>query len=722
MIVGRDSIHLIYRTVDRSRSGLQSMTNNLKRALGQSARLSQSLATIGGRRLLSGIRSVAGAVGQLTGALGAIGTGGVLATLTALSLRGQEVASAYDRYAASLGGTAEQIQRITSASSAGFDDTLESLKNLRERIGEGATEPDGGIAEAFAGIGIDPQELQQLAGADIETVFLRYADAIAQSSDNSVALFRNMELLGDEGFRILSTMAKGSENLRRETELLDEAFGLVVDDDVLQRQRDFRRSLGITEKVFRSLSVEIAGQFAPILDSVIVRVLAFIKANGGVGEVVTLGFQVAGRAIDGIRGFIDLAIDSVGSLGLTTANVAAGIANAWGFVSRAIANINRVTTAVIAGTISGINKVRALGAVVANPIDGDERRRQLAEIEADNEAFLDLGRARLEELDAIISADPGQNILDAYESVIDRTRAVVGDVDAELRVLNRQTETRMMELQESLASAINAGAGDAVEDAIRQQIALLRQAANQEREEIQARPPGFTFAPSEQDIQETRALLDQLRATASETASSVGGALGVGRNESVALASAARIEEFTAEKDAARETEQAIRNLSDAELQRINQQSEIPEIAAGPGAQARDFFALENIDVESLITPIESTFDRVRALFDEDFGVTESIRSGLIQIDEIFRGEFREINASVDIPPEERQRLIGEAQSLRDEAKENLRAEAELVINARIQGLGQNLGGVSDLLGGVNAIQQQGLAEDQASLLSLIHI
>jgi hypothetical protein len=552
-IVGRDSIHLIYKMVDRSRPGFTSMRRNMRGALETSGKLARNLAQIAGRGTLRGIRNVGRALGgafsTLAGGFGTLAGGGAIATLTALTVKGNEVAEAYERYGLALNGTNEQIQRITSTSRTNLEDTLEALKNLRERVGEGAVEPDGGIAEAFAGIGIDNTELQRLAGADLETVFLRYAEAIRGAETNSEALFRNMELLGEEGFRTLSTMAVGAENLTREMDLLDEAFGTVVDDENFDAIREYRGALGLAQKVFRSLSVEVAGVFAPIIRGAIVDVLAFIKANGGVGEVVSRAFNVAGRAVDAVRGAINLVGDSIGGFGTAAASVAAGVASAWGFVTRSIARVNQVITAAIVGTNEGIAKVRQLAAFAANPIDGESRRAALAEIEADRAAFVELGRQRFNELQDTVesSRTAGDRILESYAGIVDRGRAIAGDVDAQLRVLNTTTERRLAELNEGLANAIRDGAGDAVEDGLRAQIEEIQRRAAQEREEIELQPPGFTF-DLEAARGEVEVLLEELAANTAAATERVGGALGGGSAAGGSAERERRLAEFENEK------------------------------------------------------------------------------------------------------------------------------------------------------------------------------
>lgn len=562
-IVGRDSIHLIYRMVDRSRPGFTSMRRNMRGALETSGRLARNLATIAGRGTIRGIRNVGRAIGgafsTLAGGFGTLAGGGAIATLTALTVKGNEVAEAYERYGLALNGTNEQIQRITSVSRTNLEDTLEALKNLRERVGEGAVEPDGSIAEAFAGIGIDNTELQRLADADLETLFLRYVEAIRGAENNSEALFRNMELLGEEGFRTLSTMAVGAENLTREMELLDEAFGTVVDDDNFDAIREYRNALALAQKVFRSLSVEVAGVFAPIIRGAIVDVLAFIRANGGVGEVVTRGFNIAARAVDAVRGAIQLVGDSIGGFGNLAASVAAGVANAWGVLTRTIARVNQVITAIIVGTSESIAKVRQLAAFAANPIDGAARRAALDEIEADRAAFLELGRARFNELQETVesSRTAGDRILEGYGQIVNRGRAIAGDVDAQLRVLNTTTERRLRELNEGLANAIRDGAGDAVEDGIRAQIEEVQQAAAQEREEIELRPPGFTF-----DIEaargEVEVLLEELAANTAAATQRVGGPLGSGGVAGADAARERRLAEFENEKNQITENRAAL--------------------------------------------------------------------------------------------------------------------------------------------------------------------
>ena len=500
MIVGRDEIQLLYTARDLTGRAVRSVAQNVRGALQSTERLAGSLASLSSRAVLGGLSRVASTLGSLAGFGTLIGAGGVAGGIALLTREGTESASAFTRYGLAVNGTAEQLQRLALISNSSFEDTFEGLKNLRERIGEAAQEPTGGIAEAFGALGIARDEIQSLATADIETVFFRFSDAVSQADDSSVRLFRSMELLGEEGNRLISSLSQGSDQLRASIADLD-PLGAIVPQESIDRINAFSGALRITQRVGTALSGFVASEFAPILTRLNSTLLAFIEVNGGVGPVVSQAFAIATRAFESSRAVLR----SVGTVGT---NVAATLVDGFRLVGSFVNNTVDLFRVGLDAALAGLEALTRGQLAIQNAVNavnpfGDDREqlalrqqrlqtladiaRQRQELsEAANASFeaRDQVSAAIAELRGSFSDEDGNPLFQAptTEQITRIENTLAGIRSRAVEAANRQSEVQATVGAVAPSAAAGTAAND--DDAVNSVVVDFRRRANALRREF----------------------------------------------------------------------------------------------------------------------------------------------------------------------------------------------------------------------------------------------
>ena len=296
-LLSNENIQLIFSAKDRTRAALKSMNSGLKGVANRAKGLFSTLTQLTGRGIIRGLNRTGGAIrsafseiANLAGGGGLIGAGGLVAGTSLLTAQGTEAAAELTKYAQALNGTTTQVQTIVGVLGGQREDSLELLKNIRERIQEAAAE-ESGVRDAFNAIGIGTPELQRLAGADIEQQFFRFADAIKAADEASVGTFRSLELVSEEGFKAFNRLAEGADVLRQRIPGL-QALGLIVDEETIARSNRLAKTFDLVKNVFSALSLEVSGRLAPIIENLLSRFLAFVSANGGVGQLVSDTFDL----------------------------------------------------------------------------------------------------------------------------------------------------------------------------------------------------------------------------------------------------------------------------------------------------------------------------------------------------------------------------------------------------------------------------------------------
>lgn len=708
-VISRDSIQILFTARDQVSGPLRTATNAITKLVTASGRAIKNLTLLGGRALLSGLRGIVSTLGSIAGFGGLLGGGGVAAGLGLLTTQGAAAAKELRDYSETLNITAQGLQRIGAVSRASFEDTAEGLKNLRERIGE-AAEEDSGIRDAFNALGISTGELQQLANADLESVFFRFSDAIASADNNSVQLFRSMELLGEEGNRLLTTLSRGSADLQSEIERLD-GLGLIVSDETLAKSNALNASLRRVQQIFRAVSLEVAGQLAPIVDGLITQFVGFVEANGGVGNVVRNAFNTAR---DSVERFLPLVLDGAQKL----TDIAGLISSAFDFALSGIDKVVRGVKVLAAEYRVAVAEIQEFANVSAFGFRADEE----AALEAATDAAR-LAAARLRQPEILIQTNLDENQL---EGELGALRAELGNLQRQIDSgdLGRQKLARVTAEAEAIQRAI-ANVNDELD--------LFALGGEIGRIEIGPAAPTSETAPVTPPDNTNNDLIERLR-------------LDREQSERDAIAASNRLKAQAAEEERLRNVataQQAITSLRgqlDEELGIIqdfdNRVAALRSNASITGLSTEDTDGLVSQINAQRITALDEYYQRERDQIAQtaqaeadriaeagrlrteefnqrqtardlnsltDFDTTQGLEQGLEEIQRLFLSEVKEINLTPTLDLAAKQALITEAQQLKQEA------ESELVINARINTAQQGLDTAGSLLGSLGTIQQSGL-------------
>lgn len=229
--------------------------------------------------------------GLLTGLVGAGGVGGTVAAL-------RQVAGAVAdiRNEAARAGVTTQVfqewQAVAVKARIPMDAMADAFKELAIRADEFAVTGKGSAAEAFARLGLTPEEVQQRLKNPAELMLL-LIDRTRQLGDTAAATRVFDELFGGTGAeRLVSLLGQSTDEIRA---TIDEAhrLGNVLDDDVIARAAEIDRQFNvITHTVGQNLKgaiVSAATALAQFIDSF--RSFENQQAQTLSDEITTIGRQ-----------------------------------------------------------------------------------------------------------------------------------------------------------------------------------------------------------------------------------------------------------------------------------------------------------------------------------------------------------------------------------------------------------------------------------------------
>jgi len=247
-----ENIRIQLTAVDKTRSGLASVTR--------------------------GLRSVTGAVFSMRTAIASlVGVGG-LGLVVKQSLSATD---ALAKTASKIGTTTEQLSRLqfaASISGISIEQTNMALQRLVRRTAE-AAEGTGEAQGALRELGIDARAVSNI---DLDVYMLELADAFKNVESESQRLRLAFKLFDSEGAAFVNVLNQGSGAL---DELFGEAqaLGLVMRANVarsVENANDAFTKLGF---LFRGLRDQIVGALAPALEAAVTSLTEFLKGLGDNG-------------------------------------------------------------------------------------------------------------------------------------------------------------------------------------------------------------------------------------------------------------------------------------------------------------------------------------------------------------------------------------------------------------------------------------------------------
>ena len=204
--------------------------------------------------------------GMLSLALGAAG-GGIAALVTESAAAGRET----ERMSARAGVSAESFQRLAYAartSGTDADAFADVLADLGEKAVDAATGNED-LQKTFRALGVNVRTVDgNMRKSD--ALLADVADAFARMEDGPVKTAIALQLLSDEGARLIPLLNQGSTGLQK---LGGEAarLGLVLDGQALKQSEAFAGGLEQLKATLKGLGFTVGQDLVPVLLPLIER-------------------------------------------------------------------------------------------------------------------------------------------------------------------------------------------------------------------------------------------------------------------------------------------------------------------------------------------------------------------------------------------------------------------------------------------------------------------
>ena len=297
---------------------------------------------------------------------------GIVASLTAVIDKTEDVAFAMQRMAATTGTSNEMFSKL--AYSAKLSGTpLESLSMSMERLAKTAGAARSGGKEqaaAFAAIGISVKDLDgPLRDAGNLTVAVaKKMDGFAESTNKTALEQKFFGRSGAELAPLLKQLASGFDTASQRATL----FGVVIGDKGAEQARKLHESMVQLESISLGFGLRLLSGVAPALEKVADKVIRVATSADGMQEIDTIAKDVAGAVTLAGNAFEFLAQHATAAKraleGVAALQVASIILPLVSSAARAGTGLDSIGLAALkmAGRMSGISAVLpVLGSVTA---------------------------------------------------------------------------------------------------------------------------------------------------------------------------------------------------------------------------------------------------------------------------------------------------------------------------------------------------------------------
>lgn len=290
-----------------------SQRSGLARVAGAAGDVADAFIGIGDGAMES-LSRVTGALGKMTLLLGGT-TGGMLALASATA----EQAQAAERSAQQIGVAATDLQKLQYAASTvnvEAEDMTDILSDLTEKMVEAGDSDD--LAAMFKALGISVKNADGTMKNSAQ-VIMEIADAFSGMQDGAVKTKLAIELMGDEGRKLIPVLNKGSAGLKelgREAEAAGMVFDSTARDDA-KRFQDAMRGVG---NQLTGLRNTIGQKLVPMLTPVIDFVGKWVERNREliatkIGEWIQLIADKIPAVLDGMERWLQSGESLIGWLG-----------------------------------------------------------------------------------------------------------------------------------------------------------------------------------------------------------------------------------------------------------------------------------------------------------------------------------------------------------------------------------------------------------------------
>lgn len=319
MAKNKVSIDFVIGAYDKFSSAFARFNAKIESATGAVSRMQAQMARFSQRSGLSQIAGAAGNVAEafagigdgamesmnrVTGALGKISLllGGASGGMLALASATAEQAQAAERSAVALGVHATDLQKLQYAASTvnvEAEDMTDILSDLTEKMVEAGDSDD--LAAMFKALGVSVKNADGTMKNSAQ-VIMELSDAFSRMEDGPVKTKLAIELLGDEGRKLIPVLNKGSSGLRELGREAEQA-GLVFDDAARSDARRFQDALRGVGSQTVGLRNAIGRQLMPVLSPVMEKFEEWLKVNRTL--VATETGEWVQKIADNIPAFLD---------------------------------------------------------------------------------------------------------------------------------------------------------------------------------------------------------------------------------------------------------------------------------------------------------------------------------------------------------------------------------------------------------------------------------
>lgn len=319
MAKNKVSIDFVIGAYDKFSSAFAKFNAKIESATGAVSRMQAQVSRFSQR---SGLSKVAGAAGDVADAVAGIGDGamesldrltGALGKMTlllggasggmlALASATAEQAQAAERSAVALGVNAKDLQKLQYAASTvnvEAENMTDILSDLTEKMVEAGDSDD--LAAMFKALGVSVKNADGTMKNSAQ-VLMEIADAFSGMQDGAVKTKLAIELMGDEGRKLIPVLNKGASGLRELGKEAEQA-GMVFDDTARSDARRFQESLSGVGNQVAGLRNAIGRQLMPVFTPIMEKFEGWLRLNKGLVAVET-GEWVQ-KIADNIPAFLD---------------------------------------------------------------------------------------------------------------------------------------------------------------------------------------------------------------------------------------------------------------------------------------------------------------------------------------------------------------------------------------------------------------------------------
>ena len=215
-----------------------------------------------------------------------------------------------------LGMSVESLQALQMAARmSGFDDATGALQKLTVAIGNAA---ESGNTEAFTKLGLNFQELQAMSPEEQFKAIQSVISALETPAERAAAA---VSMFGNAGVALLPLM---NQNLA-EVEQRMRRLGAIVGEDQVEAIGGMNNALGMVQATFDGIIANVAGNLAPVVESLANDLLAFVEEfnnaggeGGGIADVISNALL---DIADYFAGIFDNAVASFDGFGITMQEV-----------------------------------------------------------------------------------------------------------------------------------------------------------------------------------------------------------------------------------------------------------------------------------------------------------------------------------------------------------------------------------------------------------------